>query len=94
MTDQSTSSDRLDLAAIRQRLAAVEGIPDDHTTWWWIGTYDAPALITEVQRLRGLLKRLEWEGSDYIESPACPACQSGQQGGHVSGCWLAAEIAS
>jgi hypothetical protein len=41
-----------ELDAIRTRLRAVENLPDDHTTWWQIGRYDAPALLTEVERLR------------------------------------------
>lgn len=53
----------------------------------------------EVERLRGLLARLEWAGS--VSGPAtgqarCPACKglrlASGQGAHEPGCWLAAEL--
>jgi hypothetical protein len=49
----------------------------------------------EVERLRGLLRRLEWAGDVNAEASACPVCGSekGLQD-HRPGCRLAAEIRS
>ncbi len=59
VTAESRPQDHLDLDAIRHRLAAVQGVPDDHTMWWQIGTHDAPALVAEVERLRRRLAATE-----------------------------------
>jgi hypothetical protein len=56
----------------------------------------------EVERLRGLLGRLEWEGGE-AGWPQCPACfgdkptlhpQHPHAAGHDPDCWLAAELAN
>ena len=54
---------------------------------------DIDWLISEVERLRGRLRELEWSSSDRIDSEACPVCQYSQVVGHLEDCWLAAEIA-
>jgi hypothetical protein len=49
-----------------------------------------------IERLRGLLGRLEWAGrSDFSEQAACPVCEllRDPEGRHEPGCWLAAELA-
>jgi DNA repair exonuclease SbcCD ATPase subunit len=56
----------------------------------------------EAERLRGLLRRLEWAGTQawYAdeEEAACPACGNTEAEGHnqrpyaAAGCWLAAEL--
>jgi hypothetical protein len=57
----------------------------------------ARSAFAEVERLRGLLARLEWSGRDGLW-PCCPACNGHQRDGHVgigpdrTPCWLAAEL--
>lgn len=57
-----------------------------------------PKRQLEIDRLRGLLKRLEWAGRDGLW-PSCPACSGHQRDGHVgigperAPCWLADELA-
>jgi hypothetical protein len=47
-----------------------------------------PQKQLEIDRLRGLLARLEW-AADY----ECPACRGREiHGGHEPDCWLAAEL--
>jgi hypothetical protein len=56
----------------------------------------------EVERLRGLLRRLEWVNDDGI--PVCPVCSGLKEppayppdypvGHDPEGCWLAAELES
>jgi hypothetical protein len=58
---------------------------------------DAKEAAGEIERLRGLLARLEWAGwADDITggNPACPACEAEEADphGHESDCWLAAEL--
>jgi hypothetical protein len=66
---------------------------------------NAPAdidwLVGEVERLRGLLARLEWAGTTcydaYGAEHTCPACRvqwdtAADFKGHIPGCWLAAEL--
>jgi hypothetical protein len=66
------------------------------------GTYDAqikwaPDAHDEIERLRGLLARLEWEGDS---PPSCPVCGHEPDdpfatpvvGTHAPDCWLAAEL--
>jgi hypothetical protein len=54
-------------------------------------------LVGEVERLRGLLARLEWAGGEVVGDcqrfDACPEC-SAREGydQHRPGCWLAAEL--
>jgi hypothetical protein len=45
-----------------------------------------------IERLRGLLGRLEW-ADNYSERTSCPACMRYRDQGHDPGCWLAAELA-
>jgi hypothetical protein len=70
---------------------------------WYVE--DVPRLVTEVERLRGLLKRLEWAGpAPMVPRVGCPACRRWRTGatrpggvpdGHdPEGCWLAEEIRS
>jgi hypothetical protein len=47
--------------------------------------------LAEVDRLRGLLARLEWVGGGPVRSGSCPACGAAQPD-HVPDCWLAAEL--
>jgi hypothetical protein len=51
-------------------------------------TETTEAALAEINRLRGLLARLEW--GYRSECPACGCYKS--HGGHASGCWLAAEL--
>jgi hypothetical protein len=48
----------------------------------------------EIERLRGLLKRLEWAGGSGCEYAACPGCGDlkTQAGGHAPDCELAAAL--
>jgi hypothetical protein len=50
----------------------------------------------EIERLRGLLREIEWSGDgmppDFM--PLCPACKGHKQHGHHSDCGLAAELRS
>jgi hypothetical protein len=53
--------------------------------------------IAEVERLRGLLGRLEWAGTVvfdewYAKRKCCPVCRGEQDDGHAPGCELAAAI--
>lgn len=55
-------------------------------------------LVDEIDRLHGLLRRLEWAGG--TGGPSCPACgrvpqsEAGwsEAGGHAADCWLAQEV--
>ena len=53
-----------------------------------------PQKINEIERLRGLLARLEWpetlpgSGAWHI----CPVCSNHRVEGHDPDCWLAAEL--
>jgi hypothetical protein len=56
-------------------------------------TYDAqikwaPDAHDEIERLRGLLARLEW--ACHYDCPACGGREI--HGGHDPDCWLAAEL--
>jgi hypothetical protein len=68
MTDQQP----LDPDAIHKRLAAVKGIPGDHTTCWRIGTHDAPALLAEVECQQAEIVRLNnlVDGLDMVREAA------------------------
>jgi hypothetical protein len=48
----------------------------------------------EIERLRGLLARLEWAGSTISPEPqgVCPACDVIEGDSHAEDCWLAAEL--
>jgi hypothetical protein len=55
----------------------------------------ATSFADGVERLRGLLARLEWAGKywlgdDYTRE--CPACEVGEGMAHDEDCWLAAEL--
>jgi hypothetical protein len=58
--------------------------------------FDAVYSHREVERLRGLLARLEWAGTEGIcdeDWAACPACGAAEsQGRHGPICWLADAI--
>jgi hypothetical protein len=52
--------------------------------------------LAEVDRLRGLLARLEWAGlrcEEHIPGgeAVCPVCDMNQEG-HTDDCWLGAEL--
>jgi hypothetical protein len=50
------------------------------------------AAVSEVERLRGLLERLEWGGTNPRNpiNPHCPACGGWPANGHYPGCaWVA-----
>jgi hypothetical protein len=55
-------------------------------------------LRDEVERLRGLLARLEWAGGTYCDESCCPECgaiwHDPKEGPipHDPGCWLADEL--
>jgi hypothetical protein len=57
-------------------------------------TRDVVWLLDEVDRLRGLLARLEWPETLPGAGPwhICPACSNHRDQGHEPGCWLAAEL--
>jgi hypothetical protein len=67
----------------------------------WFGEHD---LREENRRLRGLLGRLEWAGTEWVgeglPERVCPVCAAIRLGdgvqepeAHDPGCWLAAELA-
>jgi hypothetical protein len=66
--------------------------------WADLASRDVPFLIGEDERLRGLLKRLEWAGtnSDMVaeESAFCLICMGWRHVGHNPGCELAAALRS
>ena len=43
-------------------------------------------------RLRGLLKRLQWEGYGHGGWPTCPICKEERDYGHADDCELAKEL--
>jgi hypothetical protein len=53
-------------------------------------------LVSEVDRQRGLLTRLEWAclRADLSDEPSCPACYHTRTDGHDPGCWLAAALST
>jgi hypothetical protein len=51
----------------------------------------APVLLAEVERLRGLLRELEWSGGPHGGDRWCPACKEYEDQGHAD-CELAAEL--
>jgi hypothetical protein len=75
------------LAAIKGRMAERVLHPGERADVDW--------LVGEVERLRGLLARLEWLpqwNSDGSQDEAmCPVCGECRQDGHAPGCeWVAA----
>lgn len=48
--------------------------------------------LAEVERLRNLLRKLEWVGERYASESCCPICVAYPPGPHVDHCWLAAEL--
>jgi hypothetical protein len=97
VTDPPHDPDRLaEIKAQCERLALLNLTPPADVRW----------LVAEVERLRGLLARLEWAGcyldSDEPRWAACPACgaenpsygtTSDTPGQHdPDGCWLADEL--
>lgn len=52
-------------------------------------------LIDEVERLRGLLARLEWPETLPGAGPwhVCPICSNTRDEGHETDCWLGEEVA-
>ena len=79
------------LETVRGRLKAGYFADPDDLVW----------AVAEVDRLRGLLRELEWagdpnQGRDYC--PVCPTCRGyrpetdDEPVGHVPGCRLAAEL--
>jgi hypothetical protein len=57
----------------------------------------ARSAFAEVERLRGLLARLEWAGvfrdpMDNLDQSACVVCEVASPGPHAPNCWLAAEL--
>jgi hypothetical protein len=60
------------------------------------GDPELDRLRSEVERLRGLLARLEWAGTVvfdewYKVGLCCPVCRA-EEGDAHSDCWLAAEL--
>jgi hypothetical protein len=75
---------------------SVAGLTEYRLNGKTIGPMDAASIaVGEVERLRGLLGRLEWADEDDTGRRYCPVCEwaeaTGQ--GHDPGCWLAAELA-
>jgi hypothetical protein len=67
--------------------------PEPNTPAVRVARTQVDRLIAEVERLRGLLGRLEWsEPVAYGTSPVCPVCGRLQKHGHEADCWLAAEL--
>ena len=88
-----TDPDRL--AEIRARIQAAnevsaQRLPSYVAAQIWL---DLAWLISEVERMRGRLKELEWAGHDGA-ARACPACDQWLRDGHAPDCWLAIEIRS
>jgi hypothetical protein len=100
------SDDRL--AMIKSNMAASGGRPpyvtNDNADWLvakleeWQQAAGAEANLAdergrEVKRLRGLLGRLEWAGTELdangVKQHACPACTGHEHYGHTPACWLA-----
>lgn len=53
-----------------------------------------PAALDELERLRGLLKRVEWRGSGpVLRGYCCPLCHRDSGRGHGPDCELAAALA-
>lgn len=91
------------LAGIKGHRHLVWGDNTDPLHFVEIRLADLDFLIGEVERLRGLLKRLEWEGQNRWEDAACPVCAGTIPGepvnaaahpGHREDCWLAAVLRS
>ncbi len=89
-----TNPDRLAEIEARMRIAAE---PSERQFYFNVhAAMDLSWLVSEVERLRGLLREIEWttNGSsgppDFI--PICPACRGYKGHGHRKDCWLAAEI--
>lgn len=49
-----------------------------------VETCEACDSADEVERLRALLRRIEWRGADY----SCPDCKRMHRDGHAPGCEL------
>lgn len=56
--------------------------------------YALAFLIQEAERLRALLRRIEWPSDSHIdtESGECPCCGMKRRDGHADGCELAAAL--
>jgi hypothetical protein len=105
-----TDPDRL--ATIEEHLTDHQDIHEDDGRWllgklkeWQLAAGAEADLADErgreVERLRGLLARLEWVGVLYPEGaadPCCPACGEPapevlrSTGKHDPGCWLVVEL--
>lgn len=91
------------LARFDERSVDLDHLPDqaevreeaDIAAWQAAGhLHDA---LHEVERLRGLLRELEWAGTSTPNvMPGCPVCDQhgrhAQLGRHEPDCWLAREI--
>jgi hypothetical protein len=91
-----TDPDRL--GKIKERMAERVLHPNERSDVDW--------LVSENERLRGLLGRLEWAGQPVPEEgmgrwPMCPVCEAlnppygavyDMTPHHEPGCWLAAEL--
>ena len=70
--------------------------------FWLVGEVERLNYLTlvarrDIERLRGLLARLEWSGTVvfdewYDKGRCCPACRAEQGDPHAPDCWLAAEL--
>jgi len=90
MSDQDRLAEAAALAEeIRERNRLV---PDDDPRKVLLGHLDW--LVGEVERLHGLLARLEWPETLPGAGPwhICPVCSNHRDQGHEDDCWLAAEL--
>lgn len=91
MTDQER------LAEIKQLLRQHAVLPDLRRDQLMVGAA-ADWLVSEIERLKGRLKELEWAGATRMPTPVCVVClapldvdpRAPEQ--HGPGCWLADEI--
>jgi hypothetical protein len=82
---EGAMSDQDQLPEIKRRWGVAVPVAD-------IAHADVDWLVGEVERLRGLLGRLEWVEQGYNcvgYDEICPVCNAEKDTPHVSGCWLA-----
>jgi hypothetical protein len=80
------------LGLLNWLVGEVERLRDEDQSW--LSDVGNTLLAVEVERLRGLLARLEWPQTIPGAGPwhICPVCSNHRDQGHEAGCWMPDEL--